>query len=108
MPTAPKTHRTSHATDRAPADKRYNEQRPERDSFYGSARWKRFRAWFLSRHPLCIDCEAIGRSVAAFMVDHVIPRDERPELELDEDNCQGLCMGCHNRKTARDRSKGKE
>lgn len=73
------------------------------DAFYSMAPWRRFREWFLARHPLC--CDPWGKHHGAFElatdVDHIIPRRERPELTFTELNCQALCHGCHSIKTRR-------
>ena len=67
---------------------------------YGS-RWRRTRADFLARHPLCAD--PFGRHgsrlVAASEVDHIIPHRGDPDLFWDEANLQALCKSCHSRKT---------
>ncbi len=34
----------------------------------------------------------------AVMVHHEIPRDVRPDLELDIDNLRSLCDPCHNKR----------
>lgn len=73
--------------------------------FIRSARWQRFRRWFLARHPLCAECERTGRATPATDVDHITRRRERPDLALDESNCQALCKPCHARKT-RSESRG--
>ncbi|MFA6100484.1 MAG: HNH endonuclease signature motif containing protein [Patescibacteria group bacterium] len=49
---------------------------------------------------LCIECAACGRDRAATVVDHKEPHKGDYELFWDEDNWQGLCASCHNRKTA--------
>lgn len=72
-------------------------------AFYNTARWRRFCAWFKARHPLCERCKKQGRLTPTEHVDHVIPRSERPDLEYDEGNCQGLCRSCHSTKTLEDR-----
>ena len=67
--------------------------------FYLSKRWRRFRAWYLGTHPLCVKCEAEGRATLAVILDHVVELSDGG-AELDVDNVQGLCAACHNRKTA--------
>ena len=53
---------------------------------------------------LCCDCMerkkagGYGRVRDAEVVHHVIPRSERPDLELDIDNLRSLCKICHNRR----------
>ena len=73
------------------------------DRFYSRTPWRKLRAAVLARRPLCEDPfkehSVIGRSVPATVVDHVVPRSSRPDLELDERNLQALCARCHNRKT---------
>ena len=73
------------------------------DKFYRTKPWQRFRTWFLREHPFCVDCDAEGRLALAEHVDHKIPRKQRPDLSLDEENCQGLCHSHHSRKTMRER-----
>lgn len=61
--------------------------------FYSSARWRRFRLWFLRRHPICVGCPA-----PAEQVDHIEPIAQGGAV-LDESNCQSLCASCHSKKT---------
>ena len=35
--------------------------------------------------------------VEAAVVDHIIPRRDRPDLALDPSNLRALCHDCHNR-----------
>jgi len=76
---------------------------PRSDQVYSCARWRRLRAWFLSRAPLCADPygdhKREGRAELATEVDHVIGRRKRPDLAWDPGNLQGLCKSCHSRKT---------
>jgi 5-methylcytosine-specific restriction protein A len=59
----------------------------------------RRRAW-LEAHPLCVHCEAKGRTSIALVVDHIIPLAKQgPD---DESNLQSLCATCHDIKTAKD------
>ncbi len=67
-----------------------------KDPFYWSTAWRTFRAWFIKRHPLCTRCLAWKRMTRTEHVHHVIPRKERPDLALSEDNCEALCAACHN------------
>lgn len=67
--------------------------------FYKSAAWQQCRAAYLRAHPVCVACQARGRTVAAVVVDHVVPIKDGG-ARLDWANLQSLCTSCHNRKTA--------
>ena len=86
----------------------------ESDPFYHSAEWKRLRKAALQRdHGMCRNC--MDRMQAGFggapnraiLVHHIIPRSERPDLELDPDNLRALCFECHERNHPEKRSKKK-
>ena len=65
------------------------------DSFYHSRAWKRVRGLQLSKYPLCVEC---GRP--AKIVDHIVEiKDGGCKLCLD--NLQSMCIGCHNKKTSK-------
>lgn len=70
-------------------------------NFYRTKRWRNLRSYHLMESPLCIHCHKNGKLVSATVVDHIIPRKERPDLELEETNLQSLCESCHNRKSGR-------
>lgn len=74
--------------------------------FYDRAAWRKTRAYVLSQAPLCADPFGVHKKehevTAASEVDHIVPRSERPDLELDIDNLQPLCKSCHSRKTMTD------
>lgn len=71
--------------------------------FYNSQIWRTVRAALLRSNPLCRLCEARGLLVAARVVDHIIPiKDGGARFETS--NLQGLCVSCHNAKTARETS----
>ena len=70
------------------------------DPFYSSAAWRRTRAWVLQAEPLCRICSSKNRTTLANVVDHIIPRKDRPDLQFSGDNLQPLCERCHNQKTA--------
>ena len=80
--------------------------RRERDpelAFYKTPEWRRFRAWYLARHPLCVRCLAQQRLVPTEQVHHKKKRRKHPELAFDEENCECLCHSCHSRETMRER-----
>lgn len=73
------------------------------DPFYSSAAWKRVRDQRRRLNPLCQLCEENGIVTPMWAVDHIKPRCDYPELELDIENTRSLCESCHNRHTARTR-----
>ena len=66
---------------------------------YNTPRWVKYRRWFLSKHPLCMQCEAGGRIEPAVAVDHIRPYRQGDDF-YDMNNHQALCITCHNKKTA--------
>ena len=81
----------------------HRNQRPHYpgELWYDRARWKRLRLIVLRANPLCVACARLGWKVPATDVDHVVKHDGDPQRFWDIDNLQGLCHGCHARKTAR-------
>jgi len=73
---------------------------------YGAA-WRKTRAAFLAANPLCAACAGTGRTVAATVVDHVVPHSGDQARFWDSTNWQPLCKRCHDRKTARQGRWGK-
>ena len=72
--------------------------------------WRRAREAFFNADPLnrlCKVCLSQGLTVATYIVDHVIPVSERPDLEFDPTNFQGLCKPHSDAKTARENAGGK-
>ena len=65
------------------------------------ARWQRARKIFLSRYPLCAECQKNGILTPATVVDHIIPHRGDRNLFWDENNWQPLCKSCHDRKTGK-------
>lgn len=63
-------------------------------------RWQQYREVFIAEHPLCEECTKQGIVSATFAVDHIVPHKGDEKLFWDPNNHQGLCEGCHNRKTA--------
>ena len=72
--------------------------------FYQSAAWRAVRAAFLREHPVCTRCEGRGRVVAAVVADHIKPLKDGG-ARFDWANLQGLCVPCHNSKTAGETAK---
>ncbi len=90
-------------------DKHLQSFRRQQDSRRGSAasrgygsRWRKARAAYLARHPLCAQCARKGRIAGASVVDHVIAHKGDRALFWDIANWQPLCKPCHDAKTARE------
>lgn len=65
----------------------------------GRALQERRQRWFEKR-PLCVMCQAQGRTTLATELDHITPLCAGgPDTET---NLQGLCSDCHKVKTAKD------
>ena len=86
----------------------------ESDPFYHAKEWKRVRADALQRDfGMCQDCMdkfragIIRKPRRATMVHHIIPRSERPDLELVRDNRRSLCAKCHEEHPPEKRNKAK-
>jgi len=65
-------------------------------------RWRRARADYLARHPLCVQCRAAGHIEPSTTVDHIVPHRGDQTLFWDEANWAALCKPCHDAKTARE------
>lgn len=90
---------------RASRCEQHTRKRPAKqgtDPFYLSAAWRALRAQHIAASPLCLDCLDAGRTEPAVIVDHVVERRDRPDLELDPSNLRSLCFRCHSAKTARE------
>lgn len=84
-------------------NRRDNRSEKVRDnSFLVSAKWKKLRLKKLRRNPLCERCLEKNIHRTAEEVDHILSRDQRPDLSLRFDNLQSLCKSCHSAKTARE------
>ena len=62
------------------------------------------RKRLFARHPLCVMCEAEGRTSAAVIRDHIVPLAEGGTE--DDANCQGLCQAHHDAKTHEESMRG--
>jgi len=62
--------------------------------------WRKFRLRYLSKHPLCVDCEEEGKVTPATEVHHEKPILEYPELKYAESNLKALCEHHHAKRGA--------
>jgi 5-methylcytosine-specific restriction protein A len=95
MPTSPATFRPPWMP--TPVDRRIAD-----DARRGSAhargydwRWHKASRGHLRAAPLCVCCLAHGFTVAAELVDHIIPHRGDRGLLWDRGNWQSLCNWCH-------------
>ncbi|MFP4126844.1 MAG: HNH endonuclease [Alphaproteobacteria bacterium] len=66
-------------------------------AWHHAARWRALRLQALRRDGWrCVRCGARH----GLEVDHIAPREDRPDLAHDLDNLQVLCGPCHAAKTA--------
>lgn len=102
MPKSPPTHKPAHASGASSHTARFAKiaRRRRGGDFYDTPAWRKLRKAYRDIHPLCDECEKHGRVTPSEHVDHVIPRNQRPDLELDWSNLRALCKPCHSRKTA--------
>lgn len=74
-------------------------------ALYRTAQWFRTRAAVLARDPVCKECKRAASTVVDHIVRAVIWVAEHangPASFFDLDNLQGLCVSCHNSKTAKE------
>ena len=69
--------------------------------FYKSKEWLKCRESYISKvFGICEHCGGAG-----YIVDHIIELNasniDDPEITLNHDNLQYLCLPCHNKKTFR-------
>jgi 5-methylcytosine-specific restriction enzyme A len=100
MPNRIETYRPPGATLSAGARAAYEQSTARRadKAFYASASWIRLRRLKLAENPLCQPCQSNGQVVAAEQVHHILDRKDRPDLSLDYENLQSVCVPCHNAK----------
>ncbi|OCA84495.1 alpha/beta hydrolase [Bacillus sp. FJAT-27225] len=85
--------------------------RQQKRKFYDSPDWKRKREHIKQRDNYeCQECKRQGsvtidmneyserakRKKIALVVDHIKELEDHPELALDDDNLETLCVKCHN------------
>jgi 5-methylcytosine-specific restriction enzyme A len=101
LPSKPSVHRPPGVRSAAEVKRALDRERPSAARRGYGPRWRRARAAFLARHPLCVPCAAAGRLEPATVVDHIVPHRGDPVLFWDEGNWQSTCKRCHDAKTAR-------
>ena len=69
-----------------------------RDASHYDYRWRKLRAMYIAKHPLCAECESAGRLTPATEVHHIVAVADGGS-DRDE-NLQPLCKSCHSRKTS--------
>lgn len=100
MPSLPANHRTIPAAAlKHDAAEKLRGNSAERG--YGH-RWRKARWSYLAKHPLCVECQRLGRVEAATDLDHIIPHRGDMLKFWDRTNWQGLCHQHHSAKTARE------
>lgn len=62
---------------------------------------QRARVDLFTREPLCAECKRQGRVTLATHRDHIVPLEEGGTDTTD--NTQGLCIPCHDAKSAAER-----
>ena len=102
LPVKPPVHRPTGVRSAAEVKRALDRRRPSAARRGYGPRWRRARAAYLARHPLCVPCAAAGRLVQATVVDHIVPHSGDPVLFWDEANWAALCKACHDAKTARE------
>ena len=82
------------------------EHTAEAKRFYNSSQWRKCRASYISTVPggLCEHCQ----DSMGYIVDHITEINMHnindPNITLNHDNLQYLCLQCHNTKTFRKHS----
>lgn len=69
---------------------------------YNGRRWRKLRAYFLAKNPLCKECKENDRITPATVVDHIKPIREGGGA-YDFNNLQALCQHHHAVKSGRER-----
>lgn len=100
-PRCPELVDSGYCANHAELDKRADRWRGSAASRGYDANWRRFRIAYLRKHPLCVDCLAQQRVMAATEPHHVQKVRDRPDLMYDERNLMPLCKPCHQVRTAR-------
>ncbi len=69
-------------------------------------RLQALRRALFAAHPLCVMCEAEGRTALAKIRDHIAPLAEGNQDQPNNGGCQGLCQACSDAKTHAESMRG--
>jgi 5-methylcytosine-specific restriction protein A len=87
-----------HAKKESQRYERYDRD-PDKKKRYDRS-WRRIRDQHLAEHPLCEQCEKVGKITPAREVHHIKPLSQGGTH--DPSNLMGLCTPCHSEITARE------
>ena len=78
--------------------------KPYAKKFYNSKVWRECRESYISKvHGLCEHCLKEEKHMPGYIVDHIeeitLDNINNPDITLNHDNLQYLCLPCHNKKT---------
>ena len=76
--------------------------KPRKSTKIYGHRWRKARAAYLEKHPLCAECLKAGRHTLATEVDHTIAHRGDMKIFWDVDRWAAMCKPCHSKKTARE------
>jgi 5-methylcytosine-specific restriction protein A len=102
VPVKPPVHRPPWAKGAAAVKRELDRRRPSAARRGYGPRWRRARAAYLARNPLCVRCQAGGRIEPSTTVDHIVPHRGDQKLFWDTANWAAICKPCHDAKTARE------
>jgi len=93
------THRPAHLPTKQERDRYFKAIRgdTEQQAFYTSGRWRKLREVKLGKAPWCELCIAEGVYTEATHVHHVKPLKTHPDLALDIDNLESMCISHHSK-----------
>ena len=95
MPVRPPTFRPKGARTRRQAQAEDDARRGSSRERGYTYRWDVQALTYRRQHPLCVGCEAIGKVVAAEVVDHIVPHKGDETLMWDSANWQSACSWHH-------------
>jgi 5-methylcytosine-specific restriction enzyme A len=75
-----------------------NDRKEKRQHFqemYQDTSWKKLRKWHIDTHPYCEMCLKKDKITKAFLVHHIKPAMDFPELFLEPTNLESACLPCH-------------